>query len=232
MINKVNRSHFCAQIKDTYAEKQQNISGRETIRRASDYGYIHKQNNGGYLKFSINSLLGLSSSESEKESVAKTTSNSENDGACIIDAPQVEISSCQVFTPAVTSRSDDTISQDQIVADVNVSPFRDGGMCGDREEEGTETERKVKRNRTTFSTRQLQGAQKQFRSIALRLLSEESTPVNRQAEPPPTTKPGSGPSTVLSNFSTLQSDDRPGIVSTTRSGRIQRRPLRFRRWLN
>ncbi|KAK3735033.1 hypothetical protein RRG08_001823 [Elysia crispata] len=60
--------------------------------------------------------------------------------------------------------------------------------------------------------------------------SEENTPVICLAEPSPTTILGSGPSTVLPvpSSSTLQSDDRPGTVSTTSSSRIERRRLRFR----
>ncbi|KAK3786405.1 hypothetical protein RRG08_011721 [Elysia crispata] len=59
--------------------------------------------------------------------------------------------------------------------------------------------------------------------------SEEDTPVICPAEPSPTTILGSGPSIVLPvpSSSALQSDDRPGTVSITRSDRIQRRPLRF-----
>ncbi|KAK3764952.1 hypothetical protein RRG08_045754 [Elysia crispata] len=59
--------------------------------------------------------------------------------------------------------------------------------------------------------------------------SEENRPVICPAEPSSMTILGSVPSIVLPvpSSSTLQSDDRPGTVSTTRSGRIQRRPLRF-----
>ena len=59
--------------------------------------------------------------------------------------------------------------------------------------------------------------------------SEEDTPVICPAEPSPTTILGLGPSLVLPvpSSSALQSDDRPGTVSTTRSDRIQRRPLHF-----
>ncbi|GFS15672.1 retinal homeobox protein-like protein [Elysia marginata] len=131
------------------------------------------QNN--HLKFSISSLLGLtkqggSCSVTPVLSLIATapgcSSSSDTGPVCSRDMPQMEpsVSPCHAFTPAGVSSHYDHVTLQHQAADTDVSLFPGGEIYGNRGDEEMETrdERKVKRNRTTFSTRQLQELERTF----------------------------------------------------------------------
>ena len=104
------------------------------------------------------------SSETSDKSLADTAHNNDISQAARFQAGDIsraKTSTHQTRVADATSRYDDVMFRDHTAeGPVSLPQFPGGGMFEDREEEEEEMEgrdeRKVKRNRTTFSTRQLQ----------------------------------------------------------------------------
>ncbi|GFO26942.1 hypothetical protein PoB_005344700 [Plakobranchus ocellatus] len=152
------------------------LTSRTDYGRVSDSTHSHSNSlsqrdklNCGHLKFSINSLLGLCSDTSESQ-----TSNRcggvvlQTCGSQSSFASQPHDSSCHTLATDITtccndvpSHCPDVTSPNQIhnmATAMEVSTFPADVMYDGREEGDLESrdERKAKRNRTTFSTKQLQ----------------------------------------------------------------------------